>query len=429
MKEHKISLTTAILLNMNILIGSGILIGPGLMAAMAGNASFLTWPLVALIFLPLVLSIAALSRLFPGCGGFYTYVKEGLGETLGFMGGWLYVVGYTFAVGVEVLALRQTLLAAACTHPLIQNVMLFNVVCIAAIVLLNLMSFKLFSRFLNSLTITKILPLVILVVLLPFVFSPSFTVTGTEIQALPSALTFAMFGFFGFEYCCSLTHLIENSEKNAPRAVVMGFLATAALYTLFHFGVLQVMGKDNLAQWGAPAFAQFLSLGIPYIKTLLMLLIPVVSILTIFAAANGMMNSNGLTLQTMAPITVPHFAKVNRHGRPWLAFVIQGLVVFALITVLSDINLVGNLTNLGIFLGYFLPFVSLWALQQRRGASITAKLVTFLAMAITAGCCVYSWWRLGSSMSERCLYLIPLLIAIMVGFGLYKFRQSHAQRA
>ena len=41
MKQHKISLTTAILMSLNIMIGSGILIGPGVMASVAGNASFL----------------------------------------------------------------------------------------------------------------------------------------------------------------------------------------------------------------------------------------------------------------------------------------------------------------------------------------------------------------------------------------------------
>ena len=59
MKGHKISLMTAILMNINIMVGSGILIGPGIMAGIAGNASFLGWPLVALFFLPMVLMYRA----------------------------------------------------------------------------------------------------------------------------------------------------------------------------------------------------------------------------------------------------------------------------------------------------------------------------------------------------------------------------------
>ena len=54
MKEYKISLATAILMNINIMVGTGILIGPGAITTVAGNASFLCWPLVALLFLPMV---------------------------------------------------------------------------------------------------------------------------------------------------------------------------------------------------------------------------------------------------------------------------------------------------------------------------------------------------------------------------------------
>ncbi len=106
--------------------------------------------LVALIFLPLVLCTATLSGMFPNGGGFYTYAKEGLNTTAGYMGGLLYVIGYTFALGVEVLALRGMLISVLGSNWFLSQVMLFNIVCIAVFVLLNMMSFKLFSKMLNS---------------------------------------------------------------------------------------------------------------------------------------------------------------------------------------------------------------------------------------------------------------------------------------
>ena len=80
------------------------------MASIAGNASFLAWLLVALVFLPIVLSLVQLSRMCPGAGGFYAYAKEGLSKTAGYYSGWMYVAGYTFAVVVEILVLRKTML-------------------------------------------------------------------------------------------------------------------------------------------------------------------------------------------------------------------------------------------------------------------------------------------------------------------------------
>ena len=157
------------------MVGTGILIGPGKMAAVAGNASFLSWPLVALLFLPIVLCTVQLSAMFPGPGGFYAYARNGLNSTAGFASGWFYLVGYTFAATVELLAFRETVMiwmnsGETCYAP---NPFLFNLVVVAICTLLNLLSISFFTKLLNSLTISKLLPLLILIVLLPFIITPN----------------------------------------------------------------------------------------------------------------------------------------------------------------------------------------------------------------------------------------------------------------
>lgn len=431
MKEHKISLSTAILLNMNIMIGSGILIGPGNIAAIAGNASFLAWPIVALFFLPLVLCTAQLGRMFPTGGGFYVYAKEGLTVTAGFMSGLLYIIGYTFAVAVEVLAVRKILLGVMQPNWFLNNVMLFNIVCVSVFVGLNLLSFKFFSRLLNSLTITKILPPVILVMLLPFILNWNFTVTVPELVALPNALPLAIFGFFGFEYCSSLAHLIEDSERNAPRAAVIGFLATASLYTLFHFGVLNLMGAGNLAESGASAFAQFLQLPVPFLKPLLMFLIPVASVLTVFAAGNGIMNANILMMESMAKENLfwnaSWLTTLNRYQRPWIAAVVQGLIVFAIVTAMPSINTVGGLCNVGIVAAFLLPFISLLILQRRRGL-VRKQPLTLLAIAATLGLIFYSWYQLDVTVAGRMANSLPIIAILIVGYLLFMFRDKNQDK-
>lgn len=431
MKEHKISLTTAILLNMNILIGSGILIGPGKIAAIAGSASFLAWPVVALLFLPMVLAIMQLSRMFPGCGGFYVYSKEGLGATAGFVSGWLYVVGYTFSVALEVLALREIFMSTACKSWVIENLLAFTILSLTFFVLLNLMSFRYLSQLLNSLTIAKIMPLVVLILLLPFVFTPSFSVSTAEVSMLPYSLPLAIFGFFGFEYCCSFSHLIEDGEKNAPRAILIGFLATAALYTLFHFGLLNVMGADNLAASGAADFARYLPASLAYLKAVLLLLIPVASLLTIFAASNGMLNANAIMLQSMAQDKMfagwSWLAKQNKYHRPWAALIVQAVIGGAIALFLADISLIGNVCNLGIVAAFLLPFVSLFVLQLRRNIRGISMFVTVLAILITLGFVGYSWFLLGTTTAERCVRALPLFILVVSGIVLYFVEQRKKQ--
>ena len=68
MKQHKISLVTAILMNINIMVGSGILIGPAVMAGVAGNASFLALASCCPLVFTYCIELVQLSRMCPRCG-------------------------------------------------------------------------------------------------------------------------------------------------------------------------------------------------------------------------------------------------------------------------------------------------------------------------------------------------------------------------
>lgn len=425
MTHKKISLWNAVLLNMNIMIGSGILIGPGVAAAISGNASFLAWPLVALMFLPIVLSVAELGFLFPGAGGFYLYAKEGLGRKAGYLSGWLYVVGYTFAATVEVLALRKilvtTLQSAGIGETIfIANPVLFNAVLITGFVLFSFLSMKIISAFLNSLTLVKILPLLILIALLPFIFNPSFTITSTELSLVPASLALPIFGYFGFEYCSGISHLIEDSEKNAPRAILIGFLATGLLYTLFHFGLLNLMGSQTLADLGpagASSFADFISLPVPYLRQLLIILIPVSALITLFAGALGMINANAIILHAMAEEKLFKFSSLllplTSLARPWVTLVLQGVVVFLLATLLPSVELTGGLCIFGVFLSFILPFISLMRVRKNKGLRRMLPLTQW-ALVTVIGLSIYSAYLL-----EHWYYSLILLLAVAFGALIY----------
>lgn len=427
MKEQKISLSTAILLNMNIMIGSGILIGPGAAAAISGNASFLTWPIVALIFLPIVLCTIELSRLFPGAGGFYLYAKQGLGKTAGFAAGWLYILGYTFAAAVETLALRNALIHSLGTNFIFANSLLFNALLLAATVVFSLLSLKLVSNFLNSLTLAKMLPLVVLILLLPFIFNPSFTITSTEFALLPASLVLPIFGYMGFEYCVSISHLIKDSEKNAPRAILIGFIGTGLLYMLFHFGLLNLMGTKNLIEVGAPAFADYINLPIPYLRTLLKILIPTAAVLTLYAGLLGMLNANAILLQSMASEGLfkvnSFFRPLTGLGRPWAALIIQAIVVFFFAAFIPNIPVLGGLTILGVLLAFFLSFLSLLIVQRRVNArsKLPVTIIGIILVLILSG---YMWYTLCPAMAERMMYTLILLSGFALGMALFKKENS-----
>lgn len=429
MNQHrKISLATAILMNINIMVGSGILVGPGRIAAISGNASFLAWLMVAFLFLPIVLCTVQLSRMFPGAGGFYAYAKEGLGKRAGYWSGWMYIVGYTFAAALETIALRKTLISAFNLDWawLNGNPIYFNFLAALVFTGLNFLSMHLLSRILNSVTLSKLIPLLVLIFLIPFVFNPSFTVTAPELVALPMSLPLAIFGYFGFEYCTSISHHIENSERNAPLAILVGFFITALLYTLFHFGALNLMGTQGLISQGAPAFAEFVTLPIPFLKPLLGFLIPVASAITLFGAAVGLMNANSVMMHTMAEEKLFHFSHkltgLNKASRPWITILIQGVAVFAIATGMTfatnDLNhaidVVGNLCILGVFLAFVLPFTSLMIVQWRDKKHRHVAL-TVVGLTMVLGLIVYVVHGIAPTMSERLFWSLPLIASMILG--------------
>lgn len=414
MNQHKISLTSAILMSLNIMIGSGILIGPGVMAGIAGNASFLAWLIVAALFFPLVYSTVQMSRMNPGAGGLYLYAKAGLTTTAGVVSGLLYIAGYTFAVAVQVLALRQAL--GITLHPVLMNALI-----IGALVGLNLLGLKFFSKILNSLTIWKILPVVSLILLLPFIYNPSFSIAAPEIRALPFALPMAMFGYFGFEYACSISHLIENSKRNAPRAILLAFSITALLYTLFNLSALHLMGPTELASKGASAFAEFIPFT--YVKALLSILIPLASSLTLFAAAAGLLNVTAVMVHSLAEHKLFHFSEVlaqqTAWQRPWVTITLSGAIAFALATCIPSMSIIGNICVLAVFLAFILPLVSLIIQQKRHGKAAQIPL-SVVALLMVIGLAGYSIVILGSNTSERFLYALPLIAFLALGGLLYK---------
>ena len=425
MKQHKISLIAATLSSMNIMIGSGILIGPGVIAAIAGNGAFITWLIVATIFLPIVLSTVQMARMNPGPGGFYSYAKAGLNRTAGFWSGLLYATGYTFALAVTILALRQILFEALGVNWawLMANPLLFNVVLVTILIGVNLLGLKQLTQILSSLTIWKMVPIISLILLLPFIIDPNFTVTSVEVIKLPYSLPMALFGFLGFEYACSISHQIENSERNAPLAILISFTVTALLYTLFTFGVLNLMGPAELAEKGASMFAEYITLPVPYLKVLLRIVIPTAAGITIFATSLGLLNANSSLVHSMAQKRLFYgwelLAKESRLYRPWVTIMLIGSVACLIATCLPSFDTLGNLCNSGVFLSFVLPFVSLIVLQKKAGKYAQVPL-TVAALILVLCLVSYSIYSLGDTLMDRLYAAIPFLALLGAGALLYR---------
>jgi len=422
--QHKISLWTAILMNINIMVGVGIFFGPPLMAKEANFASFLGWPIVALIFLPIVLSIATMARMFPGAGSFYNYCKNIINPTAGFLSGWAFYLGYTGVAALQTIVLREMLMKH---FPM--NGFLFSVIFIALISLFSLLSIKTIGKIQNTGTLFKMLPLLFVLAIFLGYWNPNFRITMPSIMKLPGVVPMAVFGFWGFECCCAISHLIKGDKRNASRAILIAFFATATIYTFFHIGLLHIMGPNNLIAHGAENFVQFLGINSAQIKSIFSIFISFTMSLAFVNAIFSIFTATTSTLQALAGEKILPYSNIiekqSSRERPWVAIIIQGLVTLAILAATSSKFLLLSIVNLGILTAFILTLSALLIFQKRNKVfkTMPITIISFFSWALFV---YFSWLKIGPTNLSRALATLPLVAAMAAGFAMFTYKKKSA---
>lgn len=414
------------------MIGGGIFAFPAIMAAIKtydggilGNASFLGWGLTALCVLPIVWTISQVTQMLPGAGGFYSYAKEGLGHKFGLLSIWFYIIGYSSSAACELMLMRNILAKYMPTNviDLHAHPVLFNIVMGAIITGLNLLAIRIIGRIQSSITIFKLLPIFCLIGLFPFFWNSNFTISTTSLFDLPKTLSFAVFGFLGFESCCSISHLIEDSERNAPRSQLYAFMLIASIYSLFHLALLNTMGVDNLIQFGGAAFPRFLDVPIPYFSQVLEFLIASVFCITFFGAALGMMLGVTACVHALAQDDNLYgsslLKSVNAKSRPWICALLVAVGVLTISWLLPNVALLTSICNLGVFGAFALTCLSLLVLQAKRQL-YTKSVISLLGLGASLAIAAYEWTNLGNSLTVQITTASPMIIALALGLLISK---------
>ena len=424
MDQHKVSFWTAVLMNVNVMVCSAIFIMPTLMAKKAGYASVFGWPLVALIMTPIVLCTANMARLFPGAGGFYSYCKNIISPTAGFMSGWAFYLGWTGVAVVLSIFLRDNIIAPI--FPV--NPLLFNLLFVSGITALSLLNIKIIGRIQSAGTIFKILPLLFVIAVFVIYWNPGFKITLTSLKNIPATVPFVLFGFWGFETCCTISHLIKGDQRNASRAMLTAFGFVSMLYTMFHFGILHIMGAENLAAAkSAREFVFYLGLS-PYLEAICNAFVSLALIIVFANAIFSVFVAVSSTLQTMATRNVLPYSqaltKVNRWQRPWVAILVQGLLVLVCTYLITNKSVLVGMINFGILIAFLLVLIALFILQRRTGQ---VKLIWITVMALCSWVLLtYFGWMdtdLGATHFDKIVSTLPLFGALLVGYFISRWKK------
>lgn len=227
----KIGVATATIIGMNAMIGSGIFTAPATMAAYVGPAGILAYIIVVISVWFIAQSLARVAYLYPEEGSFYVYTKQWAGHTVGLIASFAYFFGLLIAMGL----LSQ--MAGTYLHTIFPSISAFTLglITLVALTILNMFGVVLSSVGQHILIVCTVFPLIATTILCLFKFNPAYLTPFAPygFANVLKATRVVIFGFFGFECAASLFNIVEDPEKNVPRALTYSILIVGAIYTLF----------------------------------------------------------------------------------------------------------------------------------------------------------------------------------------------------
>lgn len=420
--EDKISLLAAILMNINMMVGAGIFLNPMFMAAQAGSLSFLGWPIISIIFLPVVLSVATIAKFFPGEGSFYTYSKDTLGHFAGFISGWLYFMGYVAVGTAHLIAIKNILIAELGFNFVANHPIFTTMVIISILASISLFSLRIVGSIQSFATIFKLVPLVLVGMFLFFYWNANpINFDSAPMTSILHTIPFALFGFWGFESCVSISHKISGSKNNAAKAVLTAFFLTVIIYTVFHLGLIKIMGAQNLASFGVRSVAEFLKGFSPAISSVLNALIKSAVSVAHISVCFGTFIACSYLLHSMAHKNLVFLSPLlmieNKNGQPIAALIFQSIFMFIFAAFSTNLAVVTCISGLGILSAFVITFISLLMIQTKNRMYL-GILVTLSAFGTSALIFYYTALQINGFID-----ILPMLVVTVFGMLLFGLRK------
>lgn len=353
------------LYGIGIILGAGIYALIGVGAGIAGNAIWLSFLIAAIIAAFTGLSYAELSSMYPKEAAEYNYTKNAFAlRPLSFIIGWMMVV--SSIVGAATVAFG---FAGYFSHIFGGNIALIASVLVILLSVISCRGIKDSSNFNVVSTITEVSGLLIVVVVGIMFFSSSGLTIGlfetpnnAGISAILSATAIIFFAYMGFEDIVNVSEEAKNARRIVPKALIISIAASTILYILVSFSAINIMGWEKLSASKAP-LTETVSSVVPYSDALF-------SFIALFATANtclillivGSRILYGMSSDSSLPKL---FSVVCKRGTPHYSIIFIGIISLAAISI-GNIKSVALITDLNIFLIYFIVNASLIALRYKK---------------------------------------------------------------
>ena len=250
--EHKAGYGLIIALSITAMIGTGMYFGPAIAAEYAGNASIISWALLAVLGVYVGACFAELSSLFPDVGGVYQFAKKAYGRFTSFLVGWA-----TWLVG----SIGSALLIVAGVDYLFPNMvgLLKLGLAVGILLLLAYIAFRgveastAILLFFAGVTLLVILATLITAVFQidPGNYTPLFS-QGKPPLGIFVAIFFIFETFLNWEAPTFMGGETRNPQKVIPKSIMITSILTGSLVILFPVVILGLVPWETLISFETP---------------------------------------------------------------------------------------------------------------------------------------------------------------------------------
>ena len=332
-KRKTMGFWSIVLFGMTTIIGAGIFLLPSGGAQLMGVGSIAVFIFDAILAISLALCFAKAATYFDKDGSSYLYAKEAFGGFVGFEVGIItWVVGF-LQIATMVAGLTEAL---GIFFPVLNGQvgrMTFISILIIGLALLNMGGVSLSKVVINIFTVSKIVPLVLLISFGLFFmkgihFSPVLPANGNVLNDFGQAAILLFYAYTGFEAMGLVAGEMKNPKKDLPRAIITAVLIIAVFYILIQTVAIGVLGVPALAASKAPLQMAFGRIAGPIGLTIIAVGTAISMTGNLIANSFSIPHSGvALADNHMLPKAV---GRRNQYNAPYVSIIITTLVVLGL---------------------------------------------------------------------------------------------------
>ncbi len=358
------------------IVGGGILALAGSALAATGPSAIIAFALNGVIAILTALSFAEMSSKFPESGGMYTFAKKVLSIEAAFSIGW--VVWFASIAAAALYAIGFAYFALIIIHDLWQScdsevpawLSWPSVEIAVAVVTTLLLSLRLMLKPAGGgpwVNIGKVLVFGVLILGGCFAVGHKsmsdlaasmrpFFAGGT--RGLWIAMGYTFIALQGFDLIAAVGGEVRDPARNVPRAMLLSLAIALAVYLplLFIVSVIGTQDGESIGELAARDPETVIAIvASRYLGSFGYWLVIVAAVLATFSALQANLFAASRIAQAMArdrTLPAPLRRISSSRGTPIVAIVVTGVIIAALMLVLSDVSTAGTASSL-IFLVTF----------------------------------------------------------------------------